>query len=230
MKPKTSKSDFKSDQQAAPYHKYVFNEKAREFVGVFEAMYRAEEKEGFDSWNQNDLTHITKQLAMTLLKKCSNIETIADIGCGKGYFTESIAHIFHPMLMRAIDISPTAIEKAKERVKFLDYRIVEYSVMDISKATKNEFCSRLIGDLQTFLHLTVCMEVLSYLPNWREVIENISCMAMRVLITLSLPPNPIGYVKSFDELEAEVKKHFIIKHKIMYNDNLIILMAKIKKS
>ena len=216
-------------RRAAPYHKYVFNEKTRKFVGEFEKMYRAEYKEGFDSWNQSDEMHITKQLALTLIKIHRDIKTIADIGCGTGAFTRLVIRELHLMFLRVIDISPTAIETAKIKGRFSDYGIVEYSVMDISKATKNEICSRLIGDLQIgFLDLAICMEVLSYLHNWRQVIENISCMAMRVLITLSLPPNPIGYVKSFYELEAEVKKHFIIEHKIMHNDNLIIIMAKIK--
>ena len=162
---KTNIPPKEEQERVAPYHKYVFNEKTREFVGEFEAMYQAEDKEGFDSWHQSDLTHITKQLAIILLKKCSDIETIADIGCGKGDFTELIIHRFYPTSMRAIDISPTAIEKAKGKGRFAEHTLVEYSVMDISKATKNEFCSRLIGGLQAFLHLAVCMEVLSYLPN-----------------------------------------------------------------
>ena len=37
-----------------PYHKYVFDAESRQFVGEFEEMYQAEDKEQYDSWFQDD--------------------------------------------------------------------------------------------------------------------------------------------------------------------------------
>jgi hypothetical protein len=65
-----------------PYHKYVFDTDNREFVGQFEEMYQSEDRENYDSWFQEDLTHIGKQISVTILNRY-NFKSILDIGCGK---------------------------------------------------------------------------------------------------------------------------------------------------
>jgi hypothetical protein len=46
----------------APYHKYVFDVEQRRFVGDFEKMYQQEDIQHFDSWFQDDMNHMTKNL------------------------------------------------------------------------------------------------------------------------------------------------------------------------
>jgi len=48
--------------------------------------------------------------------------------------------------------------------------------------------------------LIVCMEALSYIENWRDVLKTFSEIGKYVMIALFVPENPIGYVKSFDQL------------------------------
>ncbi len=69
-----------------PYHDFVFDIKQRKFVGKFEEMYQQEDLQAFDSWYQEDTTHITKRLAFCLLEQY-NFNNILDVGCGKGAFT-----------------------------------------------------------------------------------------------------------------------------------------------
>jgi hypothetical protein len=58
--------------------------------------------------------------------------------------------------------------------------------------------------------LIVFMEVLSYLPNWSNVIEEFSRIGEYVLITSDIPENPIGYVKSKESLKSVVQRHYEI--------------------
>ncbi len=47
-----------------------------------------------------------------------------------------------------------------------------------------------------------------------------------IYITLYIPKNPIGFVKSFRELIKEIEKYFSIEEKIIYNDESIFILAK----
>ena len=44
------------------YHKYVFDEQNRSFIGEFDQMYKAEKMESFDLWHQDDVNILDKQL------------------------------------------------------------------------------------------------------------------------------------------------------------------------
>ncbi len=50
----------------AKYHKYVFDEERKKFIGDFEKMYSAEEN-SFDSWHQTDRRNIAKQFCNRIL-------------------------------------------------------------------------------------------------------------------------------------------------------------------
>lgn len=51
-------------------------------------------------------------------------------------------------------------------------------------------------------------ELFSYLCNWKDIIKIISNRTDYFLIFLYIPDNPIGYVKSENELAEEVSKYF----------------------
>src|SRR3989344_1776687 len=164
---------------AKPYHKYVFDTKRRKFIGDFEEMYKNEIIEGYDSWQEDDLTNIAKQIPLIILTKY-NFKNILDIGCGKGTFTSMLKK--NNNSVTGIDISQTAISRAK--AKYPDIKFQVMKAIDLEKLKGDKF------------DLVVAMEVLSYLKEWINLIKIISVMADYFLITLYLPPNPIGFVKS----------------------------------
>jgi hypothetical protein len=55
--------------------------------------------------------------------------------------------------------------------------------------------------------LTVARELLSYVEDWREVLA-LCERARYLLVSLFLPPDPIGFVKSPDELRGVIERHF----------------------
>jgi hypothetical protein len=75
----------------------------------------------------------------------------------------------------------------------------------------------------------VCLETLSYIENWQRVIKDFSTLGKFVLIKLSIPYDPIGYVKNGDVLMSVFKKHYdIVEHIEFINRKMIILFGKSK--
>jgi len=102
-----------------PYHKYVFDTEKRQFIGQFEEMYQAEDSEGFDSWFEQDLRHLRKKISYAILS-AYNFSRILDVGCGKGTFTHLLKK--HNNQVVGIDVSETAIRKARESFPDIDFR------------------------------------------------------------------------------------------------------------
>lgn len=195
----------------AKYHKYVFDTEKRKFVGKFEKMYANEDKENYDSWLQEDLRGFKYVLSRAVLDQY-NFNSILDIGCGKGTFTYLLKKKNNKVL--GIDISKTAVAKAKAKYPDISFKML--------KAEE-------IISLKRKFDLVVVMEILSYLKTWREVIHKIAKISNYVFISLYLPPNPIGFVKTFQELSAEVEKHFTVVTKIV--DEIggeMLILAKVK--
>jgi hypothetical protein len=73
----------------------------------------------------------------------------------------------------------------------------------------------------------VAIEVLSYIDSWREVLDALAEIGDRVLVSLYLPPDPIGFVKSFAELRAELELRFTREAELLVNgDQLLWLGAR----
>ncbi len=102
-----------------PYHKYVFNIKERKFVGDFEKMYANEDNKNYDSWFQEDMSHLGRQFSLLLINRY-NFNSILDIGCGKGSFTSLLKK--NNNIVTGIDISETAIKKAKAKYPRVEFR------------------------------------------------------------------------------------------------------------
>lgn len=192
-----------------PYHKYVFDIENRKFVGQFEQMYKNEEKENYDSWFQDDLTHLGKQISLTILNRY-NFDSILDIGCGKGTFTNLLKKANNKVI--GCDISETAIIKAKSK-----YRDVEFLKLTADKAL----------NLKKKWDLVIMMEILSYLENWKEILAK-ATSSRYIYISIYLPPNPIGFVKSFKELINEINKYFYIEIELLWNNEAIFILGKRK--
>jgi len=181
----------------AGYHKYVFDQGNQRVVGKFEEMYQAEDVENFDSWHQDDMRLLTKQISLVLLNRY-NFNNVLDVGCGKGAFTHLLKKENNQVT--GIDVSKTAIKRAK--AKFAD---ISFNCVDLTKDSfkKMPFFSKQYD-------LIVFMEVLSYLPNWSDVIKEFSQIGDYILITLDIPENPIGYVKSKESLKSVVQRYYVI--------------------
>lgn len=191
-----------------PYHKYVFDSENRQFVGKFEEMYQGEDSEQYDSWFQEDLTSLAKQLSLTVLER-HNFGQILDVGCGKGAFTHLLKKANNQVT--GLDISLTAVRKARAKYPHIRFEVMEAPQMAL---------------LNQAFDLVVVQEVLSYLDGWRDVLQTIALMTQYIYTTLYLPPNPIGYVKSFDDLRDEISKHFTIETEVLVNQEILAVFAK----
>ena len=89
-----------------PYHKFVFDEDNREFVGEFEEMYKEED---IDPWHCSDLRMTSKKIHTAILQDM-NWSYILDYGCGKGAFTHTLKKNNNRVI--GVDVSQNAINKA----------------------------------------------------------------------------------------------------------------------
>ncbi len=178
--------DTEQSPQTAPpptteeYHSFVFDKKSRKFVGDFDGMYRAEEALGFDSWHQSS-SSLSRRLALAHINHLT-WPSILEVGCGKGYVTRPLTPISEQVT--AIDVSSTALKTAR--------RIAPQATFEVADAQTFGFASN-------HRSLSIFLEVLSYLENWRDVIKSAVASSDAVLIGLYLPSNPIGFVKTIDD-------------------------------
>lgn len=178
------------------YHPYVFDPAARQFVGRFEDMYRAESGEGFDSWHQDDLRNLSKQVALTVLAQYS-FSRVLDLGCGKGAFTQFLKRQNTEVV--AVDLSETALGVARARYPDIAFVHADVAVPGFDWAT-----------LGVDFDLVVTLETLSYIESWRRLLAQLARIARFALVVLYLPDDPIGFIKSFDDLVGEFGSHFSI--------------------
>ena len=196
----------------AGYHKYVFDEASRKLVGDFEGMYSSEETEGFDSWLSADLRAMRHKITNPILSDY-NFDRILEVGCGKGYAASTLKKINNKVV--AIDVSPTAIKKAKASFPEIDFRVLDASSID---SLKEQF------DLIAF------QAVLAYLPNWQSVLATSASMTEYCLVSEYVPPNPIGMVKSIEELRDAFGKHYNIVNEIILNGQSMTLFGTRRSS
>ena len=198
-------------KQGKSYHDYVFDTDERKFIGDFEGMYSAEDEYGFDSWRQDDLRHLGNRLLFALLEG-SHFDRILDIGCGKGAVTQRLRQ--HGNTIVGLDASETAIRKAAERYPDIDFVVAD--VFDF------------LGDDGADYTLVSMLEILSYIEDWRGLVKLVSERANFFLLKLYVPDNPIGYVKSIDDLRSEIEKHYRIESEVIFDRDKLILLARSK--
>ena len=194
-----------------PYHRYVFDTEKREFVGKFEEMYQQEDVQGFDSWFQDDTTHITKRLSLCLLEEY-NFNDILDIGCGKGAFTHLLKKSNNTV--KGCDISETAIKKAKSKFPHISFFTAS--------------STDLMQEYHEHHDLIILMEILSYIKNWKEFLQYVAGLTEYCLITLYLPPNPIGFIRNFEDLKNAIARHFTTEKELMMDQSLLIILLRSK--
>lgn len=183
----------------AKYHEYVFNIKKREFVGNFDEMYKDEDRFNFDSWHQEDSRQLARLICVDILS-FYNFQSILDIGSGKGAFTHLLKKRNNEVL--ALDISENALSKLESRYPDIETRVMNFNEID----TVEELLTSRKFDL------AFTSETLSYIENYEALISLISKYVKHFLINLFIPDNPIGFIKSKDELLDTFSKYFEIDH------------------
>ena len=105
------------------HNEFIFDFEKEEFIGNFEMMYKKDKEGAFDSWEQDSMS-LYKKIDLAIISEY-NFDTIVDLGCGKGYFTNLLKKRNNKIY--ACDISKTAIEIAKTK-----YNNIKFSCLDIN--------------------------------------------------------------------------------------------------
>jgi len=123
------------------YHDYVI--KDGKFIGQFDDMY----KDIKDPWNQTDiknhqLSHARNAAILDIARL--NVKSVAEIGCGLGYYTSFIKKSLPYIDIVGIDISENAINKARKNFPHLSFEVG--SILEIEKYAKYEaiLCSHIM--------------------------------------------------------------------------------------
>jgi SAM-dependent methyltransferase len=208
----------------ARYHKYVFDMLNRKFVGKFEDMYRLEKIQNFDSWQQDDTRHFSRKVALDILDGF-NFGKILDIGCGKGMLTHRLKknnnHVF------GLDVSPTAVEVARSRYLDIDFEVVDVNNLSQMRYFLDDNYGCVEDSNIKNIDLVFSAECFSYIENWKRLIQDLAQRTSYLMITLYIPNDPVGYVKSSDEIESVVSNNFEILEVVsMKNSQSVILFAR----
>ncbi len=74
--------------------------------------------------------------------------------------------------------------------------------------------------------LAVCLETLSFVADWRRFLRDISRLTDRLVLSLYLPPtDPIGYVKSFDDLRSGISDAWDVETEVVVVDRGVQRLA-----
>jgi SAM-dependent methyltransferase len=185
------------------YHKYVYDERSRTLVGEFEELYRDGAHKGLDAWHQDSLSlREDVVIADAMLASMNDgrvFRTVVDLGCGKGVLAH---HLFSGMNRYVgIDVSETAVSTARQRFPTMEFVLADIQTgHDLSEVISK--CDLVDRDL------FFSCQTLSFMHDWKGIIEEVTKSFTSVLIILYVPANPIGYIKSFGGLVDEVGRNF----------------------
>jgi 2-polyprenyl-3-methyl-5-hydroxy-6-metoxy-1,4-benzoquinol methylase len=123
------------------YHDYVIKDGM--FIGKFDEMY----KDIVDPWKQSDirnniLSHCRNAAILDMVRL--NVNSVVEMGCGLGYYTDFIKNSLPHINIIGVDISSTAIKKARQLFPSLNFEVG--SILDVEKYSKYDvfLCAGLI--------------------------------------------------------------------------------------
>lgn len=121
-----------------------------------------------------------------LLRQALNVDSIVEIGCGTGELSARIKWLLDPKIIIATDFSEAAIEKARIRYPFMDFRLYDVLIPN-SLPTSHHFDT------------AICSNVLEHFTadTVRTVIDRILGFADRLLAVV-----PLGQ-QDLDDFDAE---------------------------
>jgi 2-polyprenyl-3-methyl-5-hydroxy-6-metoxy-1,4-benzoquinol methylase len=185
------------------YHQFVYDADSRKLIGKFEELYRNGAEKGLDAWHQDALElREDVVIAKSILGSMTSgrpVRTVVDLGCGKGVLAQ---HLFRDAdRYVGIDISETAVETAQR-----NFPGMEFIHADVQ--TGEDLAELVSSKSANNFDLFFSSQTLSYMQDWRGIIEQATENFRSLLIVLYLPPDPIGYIKSFGGLVDEVWRNF----------------------
>ncbi len=148
----------------------------------FENLYRQKQ----DPWNYEHSHFEREKYLKTLQAIPEEVETIWEIGCGEGVFTQLLLE--KGKRVRGVDISPTALSRARERLKDFDDRVC-LQKLNIARE-----------DIEGTFDLILASEILYYLGG-KDVLQPLEEKFFRHL-------RPFGYL---------LLCHFYPSGKIIHN-------------
>jgi SAM-dependent methyltransferase len=117
------------DIQSTDYHDFVFRD--GKLVGEFEQMYQ---KSREVPWlQQDDPLRLDCRIASDFLIAHGPFDTVMEVGCGLGYFAQFLYQRLGPSQLDGVDVSPTAIERAKRM-----FPLLRFDVLDITQPLPEE--------------------------------------------------------------------------------------------
>ncbi len=69
----------------------------------------------------------------------------------------------------------------------------------------------------------------AYVDGWPKVVETLAGMTRYFYVAEYIPPQPIGFVKSPNHLITETEKHFVIRTKVLLDDEHCMLFAEVRR-
>jgi SAM-dependent methyltransferase len=140
-----------------------------------------------------------------------NFGSALEIGCGKGTAAQFLKK--HNNRVVGIDVSGTAIAKAQASFPDIDFRQMD---------------ARDVGSLDERFDLVSVQGVFAYIPDWRDVLRTIAGMTDYCLVGEYIPPNPIGMVRSVDELTEAFSAYFSVEHQLVLDGEIVILFGRLR--
>ena len=101
---------------ASDYHDYVIRD--GQFIGAFEEMYR----NVADPWHQSSQPNPYSRMAGILHIQRTGARSVLECGSGLGYFADQV-HRATGIVPQGIDVSPTAVEKARTNFPHLRFEV-----------------------------------------------------------------------------------------------------------
>ncbi len=138
------------------YQDYVI--KDGKFIGKFEEMYQKFD----DPWHQKEIFHefYSKSFTSETLKQYG-IKKVLEIGCGLGAFTDYLHSRAPGCCITGMDISKTAVEKAKRTYPDIDF--LQGDILTFSRNPDSEYDAIIFSEIMWYI-----------LEDLDEVIRNLS--------------------------------------------------------
>ncbi|MDA0748501.1 MAG: class I SAM-dependent methyltransferase [bacterium] len=181
-----------TDKAVPCYRDYVI--KNGKFIGKFEEMYR----DVSDPWGCAEKARsLSNKLLLSLLEEHPEQSRILDVGCGLGALTHLIEKTVSAEEVFACDVSPTAIEKAREAVPD-----VRFFVHDFSKNPTLEFSD---GTFSLIVMAEVVWYILPILGRVCDEFHRLLAPEGRLVIKQSfLPPGQQQYGREIVSTPADL--------------------------
>jgi 2-polyprenyl-3-methyl-5-hydroxy-6-metoxy-1,4-benzoquinol methylase len=137
--------------------------------------------------------------AINRLASNKNINSLLEIGCGKGFFLEKVNNVYQTL---GIEINNQAI--------------------DICRQKKLNVCAKSLEEITTQFNAIVSFEVLEHIPEPQVFLEK-ACNLLSPQGTLILAmPNPSSYLREFDHVLLDMPPH----HSTKWSQKAIEYLAK----